>query len=66
MDAISLALSVFGQLPGLIQAGANVLALIESTKAVLATAQIEKRDPLPEEWDSLNAQIDSLRAQLHS
>lgn len=66
MGSVELALSVFGQLPGLIQAGANVLALIESTKAVLTTAQAEKRDPLPEEWDALNAQIDSLRAQLHS
>lgn len=66
MDALALALSVFGQLPGLISAGASVIGLINSTKATLEQAKAENRDPTSSEWDALNAQIDSLRAQLHA
>lgn len=66
MGALELALSVFSQLPGLISAGANVIALINSTKTTLTTAKAENRDPTPAEWDALNAQIDDLRKQLHA
>ncbi len=65
MDALSLALSVLTQLPSLISAGVNVIALVKNTEATITKAQAENRDPSPDEWLALNTQIEALRAQLH-
>lgn len=66
MGALELARSVLSQLPSLISAGVNVIALVKDTEATITKAQAENRDPSPAEWDALNAQIDGLRKQLHS
>ena len=52
--------------PKLIAAGMSVSAHIEQTQTALKGMQGGGRDPLPGEWDALNAQVDALRAQLHA
>lgn len=65
-NAIAFALQLLQALPPLIEAGLEVKTLIEQQGAALSAMQAESRDPSPAEWDALNAQIDALRAELHS
>jgi hypothetical protein len=66
MGALPYALQVLSILPSLIQAGMDVTALVQNSTAALNKMQDEKRDPTPEEWHALNAQIKMLRGELHA
>lgn len=66
MGALAIATTVLELLPSLIQAGINVVGLIESTSATIKLAQSENRDPTDAEWAALDAQISALRAQLNA
>lgn len=63
MGALAIATSVLSALPGLIQAGVNVLALINSTSATISKAQAENRDPTAAEWQVLDDMLSDLRKQ---
>lgn len=62
--ALALALNVLEVLPGVVTAGEDALQLIQSTSATLRVAQSQGRDPSPNEWDAINAQIEKLREVL--
>ena len=64
--ALAYATQILSMLPALLLAGKNVSELIKNGNAALTSMQAENRDPTPGEWDDLNAQIDALRAELHS
>jgi hypothetical protein len=64
--AIAYAIELLGAIPNLIAAGRDIAALVSEGKFKLEQMQAEKRDPTPEEWDVLNAQIKSLRGELHA
>lgn len=64
--ALMMALQLLQSLPALIAAGAEVKGLIEDQTAKLKDMADTGRDPTPQEWDELNAQIDKLRTSLHS
>jgi hypothetical protein len=66
MGAIPFAITLLSSLPQLIKAGMDVTSLIQDSMAKMKTMEEEKRDPTPQEWDALNAQIDALRKELHS
>jgi hypothetical protein len=66
MNAVAYALQLLQTIGPLIQAGRDVMGLINQAKASLATMQAEGRDPTPAEWDALNASIKALRDELHA
>jgi len=57
MSALAIASLVLQELPAMIAAGRDILALVTQTNAVLTAAQAEGRDPTAAEWDALNAII---------
>lgn len=61
--AISLALTILTELPALIQAGVDVVGLINSTSATIKAAQDGNRDISDAEWSALDAQLTDLRKQ---
>lgn len=63
---IAYALQALEAMPTLISAGQSVIGLVEHSSAAIKTMQAESRDPTQQEWDDLNATIDSLRKQLHA
>ncbi len=66
MGAAAYALSLLTELPGLISSGKQVIDLIQQGTAAMKAMQAEGRDPTSAEWDALNAQIKSLRDELHA
>ncbi len=66
MGAAAYAISLLTELPGLISAGKDVIDLIKSSQTALASMQDQGRDPTPQEWSDLNAQIKALRDELHA
>jgi hypothetical protein len=60
---ISLALTILGELPSLIAAGQDVIALINTTYNTIAGAQAANRDITDAEWLTLDQMITDLRAQ---
>lgn len=60
---ISLALTILTELPALIQAGVDVVGLINSTSATIKAAQDGNRDISDAEWNALDAQLADLRKQ---
>lgn len=72
MDAIIIANIVkyasmaFDVVPKLIDAGMSIKAHVDETQAALKAMQDGNRDPTEQEWAALNAQVDALRAKLHS
>ena len=60
-----MALQLLQTLPSLIQAGADIQALLARWNARLADMAASGRKPTDAEWDELNAEIDTLRGQLH-
>ncbi len=64
--SLAFAIELLGQVPALIAAGKDVVALAQSGHAALTAMQAENRDPTPAEWDALNAQIKALRDELHA
>lgn len=64
MGALAITTTVLQLLPSLIQAGIDVIGLVNSTTAVITKAQAENRDPTDQEWNALDSQISALRAQL--
>jgi hypothetical protein len=65
ITAISYALQLLTELPGLIQAGTDVMGALTKGREKLTQFQAEKRDPTPQEWAELNEQISALRSELH-
>lgn len=57
MGALAIAMTVMSELPAMIAAGRDILALVTQTSAVLKAAQDEGRDPTAAEWDALNSII---------
>ena len=57
MGALAIAMTVMTELPAMIAAGRDIMALVTQTNAVLKAAQAEGRDPTAAEWDALNAII---------
>ena len=58
--------SLLNLVPQLISAG---MSMAESWKMIKTKADLfikEKRDPRPDEWADLNAQIQALRDELHA
>lgn len=66
MNGTDLAIALLQALPSLVVASAQVIQLIESTRATIQQAQAEGRDPSPAEWDQLHDTIALLRAQLRA
>lgn len=66
LDFALKALQALQSLPQLLQAGSEVVQLVEETRARLQSMRDEGRDPSPGEWDDLNARIDVLRGRLQS
>ena len=66
MPVLVLATTILEALPGLLSAGMNVIALINSTNATINKAQAENRDPTPEEWNALDLMVADLRKQAQS
>lgn len=65
MTALSYAMTILDAIPRLIQAGADITALITEQRAKIDEMVVAERDPTPEEWASLNEQIEALRNRLH-
>jgi N-acyl-D-aspartate/D-glutamate deacylase len=63
---LNLALNLLTALPGLIEAGANVVGVIQHGTAKVKQLQTEGRDPTQAEWDELDTMVNGLRAQLHA
>lgn len=66
MNATALAIVVLENLPALIQASAEVLALINTTVTALKQMQDEKRDPTGAEWDAVHSVIATLLARIEA
>lgn len=66
MTALAYALQLLTALPGLIAAGVEVTQTIERARDKIALFKIEGRDPTPEEWDELDAEVKRLRGELHA
>ena len=64
--AVSLTLTVLQNLPALIQAGQDVIALINTTSAVIAKSQATGTDPTAADWKALDDMLTNLRAQAAS
>lgn len=64
MGTAALAITVLQALPALLAAGADVLALIERTNAVIADAQARGGDPTDAEWADINGQVAALKATI--
>lgn len=62
--ALLFAIQALTLLPGLIQAGAEVLSLIQTTTTALAAMQAEGRDPTDGEWAALRAAGEAALARL--
>jgi hypothetical protein len=60
------AIQILQAIPQLLAAGQSVMGSVNQGTTALQNMLAEKRDPTPEEWAALDAQIDSLRAQLHA
>lgn len=63
-EAVSLAIAALEALPAIVTASEEALGFIEQTVVALRAMQADNRDPTDAEWAALNAQIDTLRAQL--
>ncbi len=59
-------LQAFQIISALIRAGVDAASFIEQTSAALKVMQTENRNPTDAEWQSLDAQIASLRAKLQA
>ena len=64
MGALTMAIQLLTQLPGLIAAGVQVKGLIDSTRATLERSTAEGTPPTDQEWDQLNSTVEELRKQL--
>lgn len=64
MNAAAFAIAVLQALPYLLQAGAEVGALVNSAVASLKAMQAEGRDPTAAEWAALNATMGETLAAL--
>lgn len=64
MDPLTIATLVLRVLPSLIQAGTEVVQLVQHTNTLLDTMQKENRDPTSDEWDNINKLIHDLESQL--
>ncbi len=64
--AIELALFVLQALPALLEAGAQVKDLLQSTSDALTKMQAEGRGPTDEEWEAVNDVITALREEFHA
>lgn len=64
--AISLALTVLQNLPALIAAGQDVIALINSTSAVIVKSQATGTDPTDADWKMLDDMLIDLRKRAAS
>ena len=62
--ALMFAIQALTLLPGLIQAGAEVLSLIQTTATALHAMQAEGRDPTEAEWAALRAAGEAALARL--
>lgn len=63
---VSFATKALGEIVPLVSAGASVVNLVTSTKDALQNMQAQNRGPTQQEWDALDAEINSLRQQLHA
>jgi hypothetical protein len=61
---IPFVLQLLDALPGLINAGEEAAATIAAHRAALQQMFAEQRSPTQDEWNALNAEINSLQAQL--
>ncbi len=64
--ALMFAIQALTLLPGLIQAGAEVLCLIQITTTALHAMQAEGRDPTDDEWAALRQAGEAALARLDS
>jgi hypothetical protein len=63
--ALEYAARLLSELPVLIQAGSNVLDIIQHGNAKIQQFISEKRDPTDLEWEELNNSMDVKRQELH-
>jgi hypothetical protein len=64
--ALMFAIQALTLLPGLIQAGVEVVTLIQTTTTALNAMQAEGRDPTDAEWAALRAAGEAALARLDS
>lgn len=65
-EALSFAIEFLNLLPSIVQMTEELAALVQNTSVALKAMQAEHRDPTPEEWAALDAQVQALRDQLHA
>jgi hypothetical protein len=66
MPALALVLTGISALEQIIQVGTSAWGIIQSMKTSVTAMQAENRDPNPEEWAALNAQIKAALGQLNA
>ncbi len=62
--ALTFALQALSLLPSLIQAGAEIVSIIQSTTTALHAMHAEDRDPTDTEWATLTAASEAALARL--
>lgn len=62
--ALAFALQALTMLPSLMQAGMEVMTLIQNTTTALRAMQAEGRDPTDAEWAALHAASEAALARL--
>lgn len=65
MNVLAYVLQILAALPQLLAAGVEISAFVQKARDDVERMKDEGRDPTPQEWDALNAEIARLRAQLH-
>lgn len=65
-SALAYALQLLTAVPQLIQAGTEVVAMVNKGRDKVAAFEAEKRDPTAAEWQELNDEISRLRGELHA
>lgn len=64
MPVITYAIQAFEGLSELVSGASEAIKFIQDAVTALKAMQADGRDPTPEEWDALDAQIEALRSQL--
>lgn len=66
MGALEFGLLAMEIVPRIIAGASGAIQAFNNAKSVYQTLVREQRDPTPEEWDKLNAEIAALQNRLHS
>lgn len=65
-SAIDFAISLLSKLPSLIQAGVDIMAVVNQGREQLQDMQAQNRGPTAEEWETLDASVNQHLGDLNS